>query len=247
MKNIFKADSLGKVFLHLGIILLLFLGLLLFFFYSYLPNATHHDKTITVPKLVGMSASELEDFLESKSLRYKINDSSFSSEVKPNTVLTQHPLPDTKVKENRMIYVTIAATNPPKVAMPQLVDLSIKGAQLTLKQHDLILGSIKSVPGQQDMVYEQLLGSKKIEPGTMIPKGTKINLKVGNNTGNSVPVPELIDMSITDAKDYAASVGVLINIIPDATATEGTIKKQKPAATDGAEMKTGETIDVWIE
>lgn len=247
MKNIFKADSLGKVFLHIGIMLLLFMGLLLFFFYVYLPKATHHDQTITVPKLIGMNAEELEDFLKSKSLRYKINDSTFSSEVKPNTILTQHPLPETKVKENRMIYITVAAKNPPKVAMPQLVDLSLKGAQLTLKQHDLVLGKIEHVPGQPDMVYEQLLGGKKIDPGTMIPKGTRINLKVGNNSGTTIEVPALTDMSIGDARAYAAEIGVLINVIPDATATEGIVKRQKPAAGDGAEMQTGETIDVWIE
>lgn len=247
MMNIFKADSLKKVFLHLGIIVLLAMGLLMFFFYVYLPKATHHDITIVVPKLIGMDASEMESFLEAKKLRYKINDSTYAPNTKANTILTQHPLPDTRVKENRMIYITVAAKNPPKVAMPQLVDLSVKGAQLTLKQHDLVLGELINVPGQQDMVYEQLMGRKKIEAGTMIPKGSKINLKVGNNSGTLIPIPDFVGMGISDAKSFASEMGVRINIIPDATATEGTITKQKPAYSDGAEIRTGEIIDVWIQ
>jgi beta-lactam-binding protein with PASTA domain len=247
MNNILKADSLKKVFLHLGIIFVLFMGLLIFFFYVYLPNATHHDQTITVPKLVGMNAEEVENFLKSKNLRFKINDSSYSTEVKPNTVLTQHPLPETKVKENRMIYVSVAAKNPPKVAMPQLVDLSINGAKLTLKQHDLVLGNVISVPGQTDLVYEQLVGSQKVEPGSMIPKGTRVNLKVGNNSGVDVPIPDFTGMSITDAKLMASELGVIIDIRPDANATEGTIVKQKPAFEEGAVIRSGETIDLWTE
>jgi hypothetical protein len=65
MKEFFRVDSLKKVFLHLAIMLVLFMGLLLFFFYVYLPKTTRHDQTITVPKLVGMNVSELEEFLSS--------------------------------------------------------------------------------------------------------------------------------------------------------------------------------------
>jgi eukaryotic-like serine/threonine-protein kinase len=196
-----------------------------------------------------MDASEVQAFLESKNLRYKINDSTYSQDVKVNTVLTQHPLPDTKVKENRMIYVTIAAKNPPKVAMPDLIteSLSLKGAQLKLKQHDLLLGQVISVPGQTDMVYDQLIGNKPVAPGTMIAKGTRINLKVGNSSGTEIAVPDFTGMSIADAKLMAGEYKVLINIIPDANITEGTITKQKPESEDGVVIRTGETIDVWTE
>src|SRR6478735_428322 len=120
--ELFKADSLKKVFVHLGIIFILFIGLLIFFFYIYLPKATHHDETIVVPKLVGMNVAEIENFLDSKNLRYKINDSTFTPGVKPNTVMTQHPLPESTVKENRMIYITVSSKNPPEVEMPNLKD-----------------------------------------------------------------------------------------------------------------------------
>jgi eukaryotic-like serine/threonine-protein kinase len=247
LKNIFKTDSFKKVLLHISVILTLFIGLLLFFFYVYLPRTTNHGETITVPKLIGMNSAQLEDFLSSRNLRYKINDSTYTPDAKPYTVLTQHPLPDSKVKENRMIYVTIATKNAPKVAMPALVDMSLKGAQLSLKQHDLLLGDILYVAGNQDMVYDQLVNGKKIEPGAMISKGTKIALKIGNSTGNAIETPDFRGMDIESAKAMAHDAGVLIEIRPDHNATTGTIVRQKPSPDETREIKTGETIDVWVE
>lgn len=244
--GLFKVDSLGKVFLHLGIIFVLFIGLLFFFFYVYLPDATHHDQSITVPKLVGMNAEELPNFLESKNLRFQINDSSFTPGVKPYTILSQHPMPEAKVKENRMIYITVASKNPPEVEMPDLKDYSLKGAQIQLSQHGLVLGEVIHVPGKPDMVYDQYAGGKKIVPGTKIPKGTKINLKVGNSEGD-IEVPDFTGMEIGDAKAMADEIGVILDIRPNPETAEGTIKRQKPSPDEVSTMKRGETVDVWTE
>lgn len=245
--ELFKADSLKKVFLHLGIIFILFIGLLIFFFYIYLPKATHHDESIVVPKLIGMNVQELEDFLNAKHLRYKINDSTFTPGVKAHTVLTQHPLPESTVKENRMIYITVASKNPPEVEMPNLKDASLKGAQIQLNQHGLVLGDVISVPGKQDMVYAQIVNGQIITPGTKIPKGTKVSLKVGNASGESIETPDFTGMDIQSAKAMAAEKGVMIEIQPNANATEGTIVRQKPSPDEVSTIKSGETIDVWTE
>jgi beta-lactam-binding protein with PASTA domain len=245
--ELFRADSLKKVFLHLGIILVLFIGLLVFFFYVYLPNTTHHGETITVPNIVGKNAEELENFLDSKKLRYKINDSTFTPGAKPLTVLTQHPLPDAKVKENRMIYITVAAKNPPEVEMPDLKDFSLKNAQIQLNQHGLLLGEIIHIPGKADMVYDQIMNGRRITPGTKIPKGSRIVLKVGNAAGQEIAVPNFVGMSITDAKSLAAENGVILEIRPNPDATEGTIQRQKPSPDEVSTMKSGETVDVWSE
>jgi beta-lactam-binding protein with PASTA domain len=240
-----KVDSFKKVLVHLAIILMLFSGLLAFFFYIYLPEVTHHGETITVPKLVGMNVDELEKFLDAKKLRYKINDSTYNAGVKPNTVLTQHPLPDAKVKENRMIYITISAKNPPNVSMPNLIDYSLKGAQIQLNQHGLILDTIIEIPGKEGLVYGQFLGRNKIEPGTMIPKGTKIVLKVGKSSGQEVTIPDFVGMDVESARGLAQQEGLLLDIRPDPNVHTGYIIRQKPAA--GQTLHSGETVDLWTE
>lgn len=244
--EVFKVDSLKKVFVHLGIILILFAGLLLFFFYVYLPKATHHDQTITVPKLTGMKVNELELFLKSKNLRFKINDSSYTPGVRAHTVLTQHPLPDSKVKENRMIYVTIASANPPKVAMPALKDLSLKGAQIQLSQLGLSVGPVVNVPGKQDMVYDQLVNGRPVDAGTMIPKGTKITLKVGSS-GEEIELPDFTGMDVESARAMAQEKGLRIEVLTPAFTPTDVIRKQKPSADEVSRIRSGETVDVWTE
>ena len=85
--------------------------------------------------------TKVEEFLASHDLRYEVNDSSYSAEYPPLTVLKQYPAAGAKVKENRKIFVSVNRRNPPTVKMPDLID----GAALFLEQFDLHLGVLQAV------------------------------------------------------------------------------------------------------
>ena len=194
--SLFKPEKPKDLIIHFGLILILFFATLLFFFYGYLPSATNHGETITVPNLEGMSLKELESFLSAKQLSYEINDSAFKAGVKPLSVLNQHPAPGSKVKKNRRIYITIASSTPPNVKMPKLVDNSLRSAEMMIKGYDLVLDSIHYMPSPYpNLVLKQLVNKKEIEPGTLIPKGTKVTLIVSNGTGNEeIELPNLVGL-----------------------------------------------------
>ena len=81
-------------------------SIIFFIFYIYFPIKTNHGDTITVPNLVGMELNEIDEFLSDRDLRYEIlEDSSYSSEYPPYTILQQNPSENEKVKENRKIYL----------------------------------------------------------------------------------------------------------------------------------------------
>lgn len=244
----FKLNSFKGLLLNLLVILALAAGLILGFFFVYLPVTTHHGESITVPSLAGMSIDELDKFLSERNLRYQINDSSYAVGVKPNTVLTQHPLEGSKVKQNRKIYLTISSVHPPKVKMPKLTDGSLKSAEMALKGFDLVLGNIKYVPSPySNLVLEQMADNKPVEPGTFIPKGTKIDLIVGNGTGTEeVDVPDLSGMPADEAKILLRGLGLTVSERndPDAEQDAGTVTKQRPLP--GKKLRTGEIVDVWI-
>lgn len=249
--TLFKPEKPRDLFIHLALILASFFILLLIFFYGYLPSATNHGETITVPKLEGMSLKEMEDFLDSKNLDYEINDSTYKAGVKPLTVLNQHPAPGSKVKKNRRIYITIASETPPNVKMPKLVDQSLRSAEMSLKGYDLVLDSIHYVSSPHaNLVLKQLVGKKEILAGTLIPKGTKVTLIVGNGTGNeTVELPNLVGMPLEDATVYLSGLNLargVIRYVPDATEEEGTIISQKPAFKSGEILHAGEMIDIWV-
>ncbi|MFT6055395.1 MAG: beta-lactam-binding protein with PASTA domain, partial [Roseivirga sp.] len=89
LKNILMMAGIGVVFL-------------LFFFYIYLPASTNHSETITVPELVGMPFSDIEEFVTQRDLRYEIvADSGYSDSFDPMTILSQNPKPGSKVKMDR--------------------------------------------------------------------------------------------------------------------------------------------------
>jgi beta-lactam-binding protein with PASTA domain len=245
---IFKAKSLGHLIIHVLIIAALFFGLLASFFYFYLPSATKHGESITVPKLTGMTVEELEEFLSSRNLRYQINDSTYVSGVKPHTVLSQHPLEGSKVKDGRKIYISVSAVNPPKVKMPNLIDLSLKSAEMMLKGYDLVLAGTQYVPSPySNVVIDQLVEGKHIEHGTPVAKGTKVTLLIGNGTGTEEKeVPELIGMPLDEARVLLAGIGLTISekSDPESPEPDGTVTRQKPAA--GEKLKSGEIVDVWV-
>ena len=106
-----STQSRSDLFIHLGIIICSILVLFLGFFFIYLPFTTNHGEAITVPDLKKMNVMELEDFLDSRDLRYEVSDCTFVAGVTPLSVLAQYPLPGAKVKDGRKIYVTIVSNS----------------------------------------------------------------------------------------------------------------------------------------
>lgn len=246
-----KAESKKDIAIHLGIILVISFLLILLFFYVYLPVTTNHGETIKVPDLKGKTISEIEDVLDDYNLRYKINDSSYVAGSKPLTVISQNPLPDAEVKSNRQIYITITATTPPKVGMPNLVDKSLKAAELDLRSRDLVLAGINPVPSPfANLVINQYINGEKVDPGTMIPKGSKITLDVGDGVESKpIQIPNLVNLHLDDARAQLASMGLREGDITREVSPDkefGVVLKQKPEFKEGLKISTGDKIDLWV-
>jgi beta-lactam-binding protein with PASTA domain len=246
-----KAYSILDVVKHLVIILVITALLLGVFFFVYLPATTNHGETITVPDVIGMPMEKLEDYLDERSLRYYVHDSSYHSDQKPFVVLTQYPPKGSKVKEDRKIYVTLNMKNPPMIKMPKLIDGSVKNAQMILKSYDLKLGQIKYVPDlQQNAVLKQLVQNKEVKPGTNIPKGTVIDLIVGDGLGNAeFEVPSMVGMPADEASVLLAGQGLQLGTIiyvAESDRPAGTVLRQRPVPGQGATIRVGELVDLWV-
>src|SRR5689334_5867694 len=102
-----RSGTLGAMFTNIGIAIGIVLLTGVVYFYIYLPGTTNHGESITVPDLTGMKLEELSDFLSQHELRYEIDDSTYSEEYPPLTILRQYPRAGAAVKENRVIYVSV--------------------------------------------------------------------------------------------------------------------------------------------
>lgn len=246
-----KTNSFKGVLLHLLIIITLVVVLVLGFFFYFLPDYTNHQETLTVPNLEGITLDQIDQHVTSRNLRYEVTaDSSFSSAHPPLTILKQDPRAGSKVKENRKIYVSVNASNPPKVNMPRLIDGSVKNAIMVLESLGLILGEIEYVPDlAQNAVLKQMYKGKEIEEGSTIHKGSKVDLVVGDGLGNQVfSVPDVTGMDIEDAEvliiGSGLKIGTLIHEESSGEDLPGTVLRQTPSA--GTNIRIGEVVDLWV-
>ncbi|HRH34186.1 MAG TPA: PASTA domain-containing protein [Catalimonadaceae bacterium] len=245
----FKAESRRDIFLHFLMVVLTAAILVVGFFNVYLPYTTNHGQTITVPNLKGIHMNQLDGFLGERDLEYQIDDSVFVPGAQPFLVTQQFPPAGAKVKQNRKIYLTIQAKNPPMVKMPNLKNRSFNNAQRELESFGLLLGEIKYVPDLQlNAVLSQLVGGKEIAEGQWIAKGTKIDLVVGDGLSNrELDVPDLKGMPLDEAKDLLNGSGLQPgSIIFEAKSDlpDQTIFKQKPEP--GTKIREGDVVDIWV-
>jgi eukaryotic-like serine/threonine-protein kinase len=244
----YNNNTLGGLLMHLFLAATLLIILCIFYFYAYLPSTTNHGETITVPNVEGQTLSKVAEFLEQHDLRYEINDSSYSEDYPPLTVLKQVPVAGSKVKENRKIYVTVNRVTPPTVPVPDLIDVSLTNADALLKGSELKRGKIHLIPGPWlHLVREIKIGNKTVAPGVRIPKGTTIDLVVMDGGSKDLPAPDVVGMSLEDAKipllGSNLSIGK-ITLVGDTTGGKAVILKQNPQAQEN--IKVGDVVDLWI-
>jgi eukaryotic-like serine/threonine-protein kinase len=242
--------STKKILTHLSIIVGLTIVLTFIFLQLFLPSYTNHGETVTVPNLEGYDFYEVGSFLADRDLSYEITiDSGFNAEMKPLAVLQQNPKPGNKVKKGRKIYLTLNSKNAPMIRMPNLVNTPLKNAQEILSNMGLVRGEIVYIPDiGENVVLEQKYRGRNITEGFEIPKGSQIDLVVGDGLGNqSLEVPKIIGMDEVDAEFLIVGSGLRfgkIQYIETDSVPQGIIIRQMPPA--GAEVRTGEAIDVWI-
>lgn len=242
----------SKVFLINVVIALVFVAAVFGFTYNYLDNYTHHGESISVPDLRGLKVDRLQSFVTDKHLRYAIVDSIFELDKPAGTVVEQDPAPDSKVKEDRTIYLTVNASLPPKVKMPDLIDVSFRQAEAILMTFGLKVGTLIYKP---DLAKNAVLGQHyrgyDINAGTEIPKGSVIDLVLGDGLGNSqVPVPNLIGLTKGEAmfvlKGSSLNIGSLFYEHAMRDSTNAKVYKQSPEPSDSSSISQGEAVDLYL-
>lgn len=249
-RQIVKTDSWKDILKNVIIIGLIVILLVLFVFYFYLPVITHHGESITVPNIVGLVYDDLDEFLTERDFRFEVTeDSGYNSSFPPLAVLKQYPEPGQKVKKNRKIFLTLNALNPPNVRMPRLVDGSLSNAERVLESYGLLRGElIYEADPARNAVLDQLFNGESIEEGAMIPKGSSIDLVVGDGVGKVVfEMPDMKGMEVEEAKILILGSNLEIGEINYMEAPQevpGTVISQNPVPE--VMVRVGQKVDLWI-
>ena len=226
---------------------------LLFLFFNSLNYLTNHGKETTVPKIEGKKMKEALEILGKAGFKIKI-DSTYQSYKNPLEVLYQEPEAGATVKVGRTIFITVNRKTPPSIAMPNLVDKSFRNALLTMQSYRLIMGDTTYRPDvAAGAVLEQWYNGHKIEPGSMVPFGSRIDLVIGEGLSDIIDVPNLIGMSWNEAKALIQTLNLTPNAVFDGAITDtnyAIVYMQQPEALNELDFKNsipaGDMIDIRI-
>ena len=246
-------------FLNLIVLIALCVGLV-FGFLQLLSFITKHDSYLSVPNVLNKNTAIAIKDLENKGFEVVVRDSVYVDSMPRGIILKQFPDPNSNVKVNRTIFLTVNRVTLPMVDMPSLVGKSKNYALQILDRSHLTLGDTTFKPDyMQGAVLEQRYNGNLILPGAKLQYGSKIDLVIGSGLSEErVPVPNLIGKTFGEAKIMIESSGILLaGIIPEGPISDTAtafVWKQNPEATtptiDGGKVinyiRGGQIIDVWI-
>ena len=161
---------------------------------------TRHGEGQAVPNLKGLNIGKALSILQEEGFSYQI-DSVFILDKKPGTVLEQDPDPNTQVKINRIIYLTIVSSLTPDVSFPELENKTFREATAILENYGLKLGdTVYKNDIARDAVLDFSYAGQSIKVGQKIPKGSRISLVLGDGMGAElVDVPNLTGLTLSEA------------------------------------------------
>lgn len=141
---------------------------------------THHNEYLIVPDFRTQDYRTVIGHPENSSYQFSVIDSIFNPDKPKASILSQDPLPGSKVKKNRTIYLTITSIMPEKTTMPELRDLTLRQAQSMLESSGLKLGNLSYIRSfDEDAVQNQFYKGRVIRAGAELDKGSRIDLSVG--------------------------------------------------------------------
>lgn len=179
----------GNLLAMLLVVVALFIGLL-----WWLGHYTHHGEGVDVPNLYGMTYRIAQHKMEEKGLIVVANDSSYVEDMPAGAIISQQPDAGMKVKEGRIIYVTINSLTMPTERIPDLIDnCSYREAEARLKSLGFELLAPRLITGEKDWVYGIQYRGRNLVAGEGVPKGSSLTLVIGNGS-----VDEEMELGLSD-------------------------------------------------
>lgn len=174
-KKIFSKLLLGNCLAIVVVTLLLTAGALLF-----INIYTHHGTEIEMPNICGESEEVATKKLEALGFEVQVSDTGYVYNAAAFAVLEQSIKPGEKVKPGRIVYLTINADGPRKVALPDVADnCSRREAEDKLKVLGFKLAATEYVQGEPEWVIGVKVNGKEVKAGDKISVSTPITLVVG--------------------------------------------------------------------
>ena len=199
------------------------------------------NTTVDVPNVVGKQVSVAKNILEDKHLRVSTSEVT-NTDVPAGQVISQSPGAGEKVKEQRTIHLVVSK-GVGDITVPDLSGMTVEQARQRLKDLGLVVGKITqgSVEGKPDntIVAQSPSGDSKVS------KGTTVDLVVNKPQTKKVKMPDVIGMTLKDARQVLGSNNIGVNQISGSVDEKAIVTEQSVKA--GEEVNEGSSLNLATE
>lgn len=160
---------------------------------------------VQTPAFVGLSLRDAESKAADIGLQIEVRSSESSDTMPVDFILRQDPEPQTMVRKGRIVTI-VTSSGPVSVTLPDFVGDTFEHAQSFVAANKLVLGDLTEI------VDKSAVGTVlRQDP----PAGSDLNVggvvTLTLSKGIMTPMPDLIGLSLTEAKKRLAAVGLSVS------------------------------------
>jgi Uncharacterized protein conserved in bacteria len=179
-------NFLKNIYVKNILLAIIIIALLVFVILLSLNIYTRHGQTVVIPDVQGLRPDEAATFFSSKKLRYEIIDSVYNEHATAGSIVRTIPAAGSKVKENRIVFITVNMQGAPPLIIPDLIDQSQRQASVKLTSIGFTNVKIEYVPGAyKDLVVGLKSNGRELTPGEKIPMNERLVLQISSGYGSS--------------------------------------------------------------
>ena len=210
---------------------------------------TRHGEEILVPDFVGLNCDSVLNAY-SDDFNFILLDSIYSKSYPEGSIYQQDPLPNSKVKKGRNLYYVKISESKEMVVMPNLRNLSLRQAFVSLKTNGLRVDELVFVEHfAKNAVVEQMFEDDTINPGEKLVKGSAVKLLVGyGRDDKKTHLPNLLTVKKENVKNniLEASLNLGKEIYMDNDENDRyRVYRMEPAYDVKTLVTLGSKVNVW--
>jgi len=260
--NSWKDFIKSKYFLqNLGMVV----GMVILFFVIVIfsiKRFTYHGEAIEMPDLMGQYIETTQDLVKKHKFKLILADSVFIVGKPGGLIINQNPLPGSKVKRKRSVYLTITKSKADEISssrLPVMYGKSYERKSRELKNGYEIFTKIvdyKYDAGPENYILaviykgDTIVSNRDRDLDVMIEKGSTLEFVVSKSSGGEIDRPNMVCKSYQEALFLARSLQIHLVEDPSSPVADkydAYIHQQDPEFYPGGRMLMGDTITVFLQ
>lgn len=196
-----------------------------------------------VPRVLGLPLSEAQRQLTALHLQVQDGGSEMHATAPAGTVIWQDPPPGVIAPEGLKVTL-VSSAGPSKIPVPDVSGLDATLAQRLVAAAGLTVAQVESV--QVPRTPPGVAAMTRPPAGSLLAPGAGLVLVVSRGEA-TIPVPDLLNMSVADARTRLEDTGLVLGSVTRRRTTDanpGQVVGQKPAA--GTLAPPGAVVDIVV-